>query len=161
MAIERSAGLAVGGYAVGGGYSGATDELDTAVVRSAHLMEESFGRDVDIRFNSNRRSGGAWIRDHVEGFGQRSSQVGLNSYLEVDRSHPDYDDHRAPVPYTGRVVHRAYIDTSVLRDDFSYDAHQADLSAVGASSHLYVPFGSVEDALEFIVRNVDRSRLAD
>lgn len=61
--ITRSIGHAVnGGYIVGGGYVGLTQQLDEAVKRQAEWLREQFpDHDVQIRFNSDRKSGGAFI----------------------------------------------------------------------------------------------------
>ena len=65
--IERYAGTNTGlGYVVGGGYSGKTDELDAAVQKEAEILQELYGRDVVVRFNSNRESGGAFVKDGAE-----------------------------------------------------------------------------------------------
>jgi len=50
------------GCVAGGGYSGITDELDATVQRAAELLAAEFGLPVEIRFNSDRRSGGAFVR---------------------------------------------------------------------------------------------------
>lgn len=71
--IERCAGINTGlGYVVGGGYSGKTDELDAVVQKEAEILQELYGRDVVIRFNSDRKSGGAFIKDGAE-----DSSIGL------------------------------------------------------------------------------------
>lgn len=58
----RSAGYAVSGYIVGGGCAGLTQQLDETVKRQAEWLREQFpGYDVQIRFNSDRKSGGAFI----------------------------------------------------------------------------------------------------
>jgi len=77
MAIERSRGIAVGGFVVGGGYNGATDELDGLVLKAARLLEREFCQDVEIRFNSDRRSGGAWLKDSRPRF-EGSCSLGIN-----------------------------------------------------------------------------------
>lgn len=85
MTTTRSGGMqAVKGlpYIVGGGYKGATEELDATVVRAAQMLEEAFGRDVEIRFNSNRLSGGAWIKDSLPAF-SGSCAVGLNAGFHI------------------------------------------------------------------------------
>lgn len=64
--ITRSRGTPTGyfGLMAGGGYSGATEDLDAAVTNAASLLAAAYpGRDVTIRFNSDRRSGGAWLVD--------------------------------------------------------------------------------------------------
>lgn len=75
--IERCAGINTGlGYVVGGGYSGKTDELDAVVQKEAEILQELYGRDVVVRFNSNRESGGAFIKDGAE-----DSSIGLTACI--------------------------------------------------------------------------------
>ena len=80
--ITRSAGLpaGVGSWVVGSGYSGATEELDKVVQKEAKLLSNAFGRDVEIRFNSDRHSGGAWLKDDLHGFAG-NVQVGLTAAI--------------------------------------------------------------------------------
>ena len=59
--IERSHGICVGGFFPGGGYSGLTDDLDSVVQAAAEALREAYGMDIQIRFNSCRESGGAWL----------------------------------------------------------------------------------------------------
>jgi hypothetical protein len=59
--ITRSAGIAVGGYNPGGGRAGITVELDDVVAEAAERLRDRYGRDVEIRFNSDRQSGGAFV----------------------------------------------------------------------------------------------------
>ena len=79
--ITRSTGIPITiggmtyGYA-GGGYKGATQELDDAVVRESEFMAKEFKKPVEIRFNSDKQSGGAWIKNQ-----SGSSQVGLSAGL--------------------------------------------------------------------------------
>lgn len=81
--IERSAGTPTG-YLIaplcGNGYSGLTKRLDDTVIEAAKLLAAEFGRDVEIRFNSDRRSGGAWLKNSGKGF-DGNCQVGLNAGL--------------------------------------------------------------------------------
>lgn len=79
--IERSPGIAVYGYIVGGGYTGATDELDEEVLVAAKMLAKTYNRDIEIRFNSDRRSGGAWVKDGKPGF-DGNCQVGLCAGLK-------------------------------------------------------------------------------
>jgi hypothetical protein len=75
--IERSTGIPVmhGGtfYGMaGGGYRGVTAELDQVVADAAAALADWYGADVEIRFNSDRESGGAWLvsadgRNHYVG----------------------------------------------------------------------------------------------
>lgn len=64
MSISRGTGLAVPGWAgvfPGGGISGLIPELDIRVAQAAAILEKTFGMDVEIRFNANRLSGGAYL----------------------------------------------------------------------------------------------------
>lgn len=61
--ITRSTGIATGfpGLRAGAGYEGATQELDSIVADAAKILGEAYNMPVQIRFNTNRRSGGAWL----------------------------------------------------------------------------------------------------
>lgn len=64
--ITRSAGIPVtDGYVTygvaGGGYRGVTAGLDAVVAEAAELLAGEYGQDIEIRFNSDRESGGAWL----------------------------------------------------------------------------------------------------
>lgn len=90
-AIERSAGipvrqdLAFYGMA-GGGYSGATAELDALVSRAAEMLRDAYGMDVTIRFNSDRESGSAWLKTHeTDGFGA-NSEIGIGGSVVTERT---------------------------------------------------------------------------
>lgn len=64
--ITRSKGIAVPGWhgpRPGGGGTGITEELDATVERAAHLLQKWAGEDVEIRFNSDRQSGGAFTKN--------------------------------------------------------------------------------------------------
>lgn len=75
--IERCAGISTGtGYLVGNGYSGKTEELDNIVKKEAEILQEMYGLDIQIRFNSNRESGGAWVID-----GKDNCSIGLTAAL--------------------------------------------------------------------------------
>ena len=49
-------------FMYGAGYEGATEELDRLVVRAAKMLWKAYSLDVEIRFNTDRRSGGAWLK---------------------------------------------------------------------------------------------------
>ena len=84
MAITRSYGIpvTVGGipYLVGNGGQGKTEDLDKLVQQAANWLANEFERDIEIRFNSNRESGGAWLKNSLEGFAG-NCQVGLGAGL--------------------------------------------------------------------------------
>lgn len=63
-AITRSRGIPAPGWAgpvPGGGFSGATSALDLAVQAAAEHLADMTGRPVEIRFNADRMSGGAYL----------------------------------------------------------------------------------------------------
>lgn len=81
--IERSAGIVcrvgVIPFVVGGGYEGKTEALDTAVQAGAVALQEMFDHPVVTRFNSDRMSGGAFLRtnDDINSFaGNAEIQIG-------------------------------------------------------------------------------------
>lgn len=87
MGIERSAGFPVqaGGVTygmAGGGWSGVTAELDETVLQAAEALTAAYDRDVEIRFNSDRESGGAWLKT-PDGF---SAHVGIGASLVTART---------------------------------------------------------------------------
>lgn len=65
--ITRSTGTPVGAGGViygmaGGGYRGYTEQLDAVVREAAGALAHAYGADIEIRFNSDRESGGAWLK---------------------------------------------------------------------------------------------------
>lgn len=76
--VTRSAGTPIAGtaYVAGGGYRGISDDLDDMVAEAARRMAETFGMDVEIRFNSDRHSGGAWLKTPGKGYAA-SGHVGI------------------------------------------------------------------------------------
>lgn len=89
--ITRSTGLGTGylGFIAGGGYAGATDELDSTVARAGELLREYYRRDVTIRFNSDRRSGGAWLVTHARDSFSGNSEIGICAGLYPPRADAD------------------------------------------------------------------------
>lgn len=66
--ITRCAGIPTGtGFLVGDGYSGENSILDDMVQQAAEFLRKHFNQDIEIRFNHNRKSGGAWINDDALG----------------------------------------------------------------------------------------------
>jgi hypothetical protein len=59
----------------GGGWSGVTAELDEVVLQAAEALAAAYGKDIEIRFNSGRHSGGAFLRT-PDG---RNDEVGIGA----------------------------------------------------------------------------------
>jgi hypothetical protein len=73
----------------GGGYRGVTAELDQVVTSAASALADWYGSDIEIRFNSDRESGGAWLvsadgRNHYVGI--CASVVTRGHRARVERS---------------------------------------------------------------------------
>lgn len=81
--IERSPGIALPtGHVAGGGRSGATPELDAHVAAAAEALGKHFDGPVAIRFNSDRRSGGAWLRTSEQDAIGRNAHVGISAGID-------------------------------------------------------------------------------
>jgi len=142
--IERSPGIGVGmGYVVGGGYSGATADLDATVQAAAQLLADAYGYPVTIRFNSDRRSGGAWLKtDDPDGI-WLNAEVGIGASLITDDDaahwaarYPDMTQ-AAPGIYVyahvgKRVGEYAHVRVDSLADALAYVQTHADLSRLTA-----------------------------
>ena len=136
--ITRSPGVPAGygGYIVDSGYKGATKELDDRVQGAASALAERFGSDVEIRFNSDRRSGGAWLVTHPGDNG-----IDANTWIGINASLAPADEDEGGLPprayfsgaassawqaYLAKSDHQVqmgvYIKGEALRDPLSVDA---------------------------------------
>jgi len=84
--ITRLTGLSPGvpwaGPLPGGGYNGKTRRLDRAVARFAEWLQRHFDCDVQVRFNSHRLSGGAFIYPGAKGrITFNTPEIGLGARL--------------------------------------------------------------------------------
>ncbi len=84
--ITRSAGISPGvpwaGPLPGGGYQGKTNRLDRAVARFAAWLQRHFDCPVEIRFNSHRLSGGAFVYPGAKGkITLDTPEIGLGARL--------------------------------------------------------------------------------
>src|SRR5438034_6143310 len=91
MTITRSTGTPIGtsGLVAGGGYSGTMAELDEVVSQAAGQLAQAYGMDIEIRYNSDRESGGAWLKDAAG----RHSWVGICAQVVTARARASWEKH--------------------------------------------------------------------
>ena len=167
--ITRSIGLPTGymGLLCGSGYEGKTKELDDTVKREAELLANAFNRDIEIRFNSDRNSGGAWLVNSLKGF-EGNCQVGLNAglYPKQDEMHAllnqainkeiDWqvaDDKIDKLPK--ELLVSTYVSASCLKDP-SLAKNGTDNDPKCDTKHK-----SVEDAIAWLKANIDTKKILD
>ena len=87
--ITRSTGLPIEGTGLvaGGGYRGLTEELDAVVREAARELARAYGGDIEIRYNSDRESGGAWLAT-PDG---RNNRVGICASLVTARARAGWE----------------------------------------------------------------------
>jgi len=87
--ITRSLGIAPGlpwgGPLPGGGYEGKTKRLDRAVQRFAEWLHQRIAGPVQVRFNSHRLSGGAYVYPDAR-ITLDSPEIGLGARLVTPAS---------------------------------------------------------------------------
>lgn len=154
MTISRSTGLytGYGAYLFGNGYEGLTKELDATVAKQAELLATTFNRDVEIRFNSDRESGGAWLRNSLKGF-DGNCQVGFTAGLRPIRpegmTNDDY--HKAWRTLPKKLYITTYVKVSALKDP--------SLADDGAEPLSYKFHPNLDEALAWLVANVDTGKI--
>ncbi len=166
--ITRSGGTVVTGpfggsaFVVGGGYSGLTDELDATVARAAELLRDAFEWDVEIRFNSDRESGGAWLVTPQRSDFWRNCEVSLGAQL-VPLMKGGYDPERFleliraeqdALPREVRVS--SSMNEGVMRDPSLIPADAND-GTNGRS--WYEGHSTLEDGIRHLLAHVDRAVL--
>ena len=156
--IERSRGIFIGsmGLRAGGGYSGATSELDAAVQQAAEMLAVAYpGFDIEIRFNSDRRSGGAWLKVGdgaaigiaIGAYAERAQAAALEAQLEADEI--DFDTYDTLHCALLRTLHTsAHIGTSHLGNPA---VANCDGGRNDPYCHAYMP--SMEAAIAFLKLN--------
>lgn len=129
-AVTRAPGTVVGGYIVGGGQYGQTKELDDGIQKAAQFIVDEFGCNAVIRFNSNRRSGGAYIKDTNEAGMVGNDSIGIYGMLtwadccgtgpfDMDAVFRFQEHVNAHDPYDTLLFH-AYVDLRKLDDPYVY-----------------------------------------
>jgi len=161
MTITRSTGLYTGymGYFCGNGYEGLTKELDDTVKRQAELLTTTFNRDVEIRFNSDRESGGAWLKNSLTGF-KGNCQVGFNAGIRpigLNRTHdmPHEEFMRLWRELPKEIYYATYVSENGLKDPSLANSGCED------SRYCYLIQPSIEQGLAWLVANVDRDKILD
>ncbi len=151
-AISRCAGIATGtAYLCGDGYTGKTAELDAAVANAAKILAEMYGTDVEIRFNHNRESGGAFVRDGQQncsiGLGARQYTAEMHNNLVREAEHESCEALKAVLQenvtknagFVGKITYDAKIDTSIAKTDID-----------GALEFRWWDFDTLEEAAAFL-----------
>lgn len=144
--ITRSAGMTTGyGYLVGSGYEGKTKKLDNTVLKMAKLMQNTFHQDVVIRYNTDRESGGSFIKDSNYscqigiGAGLHSSKfLALTQEEKIKFSMKEYDN----LPKDVILYH------VVLADNLSNNPGKKDLNK---------KFKSIKGAFNWLLRNINKA----
>ncbi|MYM92683.1 hypothetical protein [Duganella vulcania] len=132
--ITQCAGAIVAGS--GGGMVGAgmptTSDLTAQVDHAGELMRDVFGVDVTTRYNSNGRSGGAYVVTDAPGHALFSnSSIGINARVAQD----------------GSLVFNVYASAEYLHD-------QALATQNGMGKYAYPELASVADALAWVQTHV-------
>jgi len=144
MTITRNYGMpvTVGGipYLVGNGGQGKTEELDKLVQKAANWLANEFERDIEIRFNSDRESGGAWLKNSLKGFAG-NCQVGLSGSLRSNGNEGLYAS--------------IYLDETVLKDKAIANSGPED------SRYYCQRFEAFEDAITDLLAKIDRTKIYD
>lgn len=155
--ITRSGGIPITigrvcyGFA-GGGYEGKTKELDEVVKREAEMLNKLFNKDVEIRFNSDRLSGGAWLKNSLKGF-DGNCQVGLNAGLvptrprnmNVNTFFDKYDTLPKVIKFYTKIDCSAMLHPEIAR----------------CGDHDYRDHKTIDKAVEFLKANVDTNKILD
>ena len=161
--IKRSAGIPVVvasiPYIVGGGYEGKTKELDDAVQLEADLLTKAFNRDVEIRFNSDRESGGAWLVNSEKGF-RGNCQVGINAGLYAKTPEGMSQDDfliKSTRQFIKSQPKELYIETYISASCLKNPKLAKDGTTDDPKCAIY--HKSVNDAIEWLIANVDKAKV--
>ncbi|VVE35732.1 hypothetical protein [Pandoraea terrigena] len=126
------------GMLVGAGVS-AVDRLTYAMDRAAEFLRDTFDVSVEKRYNSNGRSGGAFVITDPDARG-----IGSNSSIGISVGLTAEDSLRVNV----------YVEAVYL-----YDTTLATREGSMFGAYAYHPVGSVEEALKWIAENAKVPRI--
>lgn len=148
--IKRSAGYPTGvaGFIAGSGYEGLTDALDNSVKKDAEWLAEEFpGYDVEIRFNSDRRSGGAFLAHLGDPYGSRAREgwkgIMLDSAVGINTGIDRADE--------SKLVHSVFVDHDFFNDP--------DATIDSARELWYRKFPTNGKARKFLLDIIDRDKI--
>lgn len=151
--ITRSCGISTGtGYLVGDGYSGTSRIIDNIVKKEAGLLQKMYRKDVQIRFNHNRESGGAWVID-----GNLNCSIGLgvstrnrelfNMSREKIKKMP-LDKYAKLAEVHNMIVYEVSV-------DINSTINQCDRTeAYPTSTMIFKDFTSLREAVCYLINNV-------
>lgn len=163
--IQRSSGIVVnaGGipWIIGGGYNGITQELDAVVEEAAKLLLATFNSDIEIRFNSNRRSGGAWLKNGIEGIWGNAT-IGITAGIIHIQPEDMNDNEWFSSPFSFResqpekIMICIYVKRRALKDKnlAPYDNFHKDDSPEN-EPYVYLELPDVKAAIEWIRNNTN------
>ncbi|MEM3859946.1 MAG: hypothetical protein QW478_11195, partial [Candidatus Micrarchaeaceae archaeon] len=174
MTITRSKGYDTGyfGIRAGAGYEGKTKELDDAVMKEAKFLQKQFNKDIEIRFNTDQESGGAFLKD-----GKGNESLGLGAKLEyrfpngismdqylankglsMEKSNWwEIESTLRKLP-KDKIKYDVVID-SVLLKPYATTSKDATSKKALDETNWYFEFSTLKDAEEWIKKNVDYEKV--
>jgi hypothetical protein len=135
----------VAGFNPGGGRSGLDPRLDAIVVEAAERLRARYGIDVEIRFNSNRLSGGAFLNLPFS-VGIKALSVSITNLRDLAAKYggdADEDIARMGVDPDGgddQIVLRVYVDATGLKDP-------TRANCTGSRPYMYIAASDLDDAI--------------
>ena len=155
MSIKRSTGYytGYGGVFAGAGYKGLTEELDAIVVEAAEALAAQYGTDIEIRYNTDRRSGGAWLVDPSTRNTTLAINAGLSKIIPEGKDIEwlidlDRHDHNAYRALPDKLTINTYVIDRALRDP-----SMADPTNLNDTPYAYVEQPSLEAAMAWLRKN--------
>ncbi len=147
--IERSTGIITGaGYLAGSGFSGKTEGLDSFIQKEAEILQNLFGKDVVIRFNSDRLSGAAFIKD-----GKFDDSIGLGAQIfnkkQFEMIHADYKSYFELPKEERYVLENTY-------DSIRFSVLINPDMVEGCITSRYENFNTLDNAVEYLKASVDK-----
>ena len=124
--------------------TGATPDLDAMVASAAEALRRLFGRDVEIRFNADRMSGGAFLTGEED-----DRKLGVCVRLEPEEEWPDGMDFREwkRIYDEAPKFPRVYVNVGTAR---LVDKSLATRGSSLRHPYAYLPQQDVEVALSWV-----------